>query len=147
MNGEWFWWGGRPGPGGYQALYRMTFERLVHFHRLDNLVWVWNANAPDGPKVGPYHAYYPGPEWVDILATDIYRGYAQSHHDDLVKLAAGKPVALGEIGKPPTPEELSAQPAWTWFMGWSNIFNRDFNDNHRALFANPKVRWRGDALP
>ena len=74
-NGNWFWWGGRKGPGGFQALYRMTFDRLVNYHRLDNLIWVWNTNSPNGKNAGPYHDYYPGPQYVDILATDIYGEY------------------------------------------------------------------------
>jgi mannan endo-1,4-beta-mannosidase len=146
-NGTWFWWGGRKGANGFQALYRMTFDRMVNYHRLDNLVWVWNANAPNGKNAGPYYDYYPGAQFVDILATDIYGEFLQSHHDDLVELAAGKPVALGEIGKPPSLEALRSQPRWAWFMGWSGIFDRDMGDAHKALFNDPRTLSRGDKLP
>lgn len=146
-NGTWFWWGGRKGAGGFQALYRMTFERMVNFHRLDNLIWVWNANAPNGKNAGPYYDYYPGAQYADVLATDIYGEYSQSHHDDVVELAGGKPVALGEIGKPPSLEVLNSQPRWAWFMGWSNIFDRDMGNAHKALFNDPRTLSRGDRLP
>jgi mannan endo-1,4-beta-mannosidase len=146
-NGSWFWWGGRKGPDGFQALYRMTFDRLVNYHRLDNLIWVWNTNSPNGKNAGPYYEYYPGPEYVDILATDIYGEFLQSHYDDLVKLAAGKPVALGEIGKPPSLEVLQHQPKWAWFMGWADIFDLAPTDAHKALFADPQTLSRGDKLP
>ncbi|MGD0578583.1 MAG: glycosyl hydrolase, partial [Bryobacteraceae bacterium] len=36
-NGNWFWWGGRPGEAGFAALYRMTYARMVYVHHLDNL--------------------------------------------------------------------------------------------------------------
>ena len=38
LNGDWFWWCGRPGPRGYAALYTMMYERYVHVHHLDNLI-------------------------------------------------------------------------------------------------------------
>ena len=146
-NGTWFWWGGRKGEDGFVALYRMTFDRMVNYHRLDNLVWVWNPNAPNGKNDGPYHDYFPGAQYVDILASDIYGEFKQSHHDDLVALAAGKPVALGEIGFPPPLEALKNQPRWAWFMGWSGIFDRKVTDAHRALFNDPRTLSRGDPLP
>lgn len=146
-NGTWFWWGGRKGPGGFQAFYKMTFDRLVNLHRLDNLVWVWNANAPNGKNAFAYYEFFPGVEYVDILATDIYGEYLQSHYDSLVELAAGKPVALGEIGRPPALEILGKQPRWAWFMGWAGIFDRETTAAHKTLFDDPRVLSRGAELP
>ena len=40
MSGNWFWWGGRPGPQGLQELYRQLFNRYVRVHQLHGLVWV-----------------------------------------------------------------------------------------------------------
>ena len=138
---------GWKGPQGFQALYRMTFDRMVNFHRLDNLVWVWNANAPNGKNAGPYYDYYPGAQYTDVLAADVYGEFRQSHHDDLAELAAGKPIALGEIGQPPSIEALRNQPKWAWFMGWSEIFDREVTDAHKALFDDPRTLSRGDKLP
>lgn len=145
-NGNWFWWGARPGPNGFAALWRMTYERMVHYHRLDHLLWVWNPNAPHR-TAGPYHDFHPGSPYIDVYAADIYGPYEQSHHDDLLKLAAGKPIALGEVGRPPALEILRNQPMWTWFMGWSNIFNREATPDHLALFQRPNTLSRGDKLP
>ena len=62
------------------------YDRFVNYHKLNNLIWIWNANAPRDWKddeAYEYHLFYPGPEFVDILAADIYKGdYKQSHHDD-----------------------------------------------------------------
>jgi len=130
MNGHWFWWGQKTGENGYRKLYRMLFDRLARFHRLNNLIWVFNANEirtdtdADGAKhaVGAYADFYPGAEVVDVLATDVYQnGFAQHDYDELLALAGGKLIALGEVGRPPTPEILRQQPRWAWFMSWGEL--------------------------
>lgn len=125
MNGPWFWWGGRAGADGYAALYRQLYRRFTEVHELHNLIWVWNANAPR-ETVLPHAACYPGHDVVDVLATDIYAAdYRISHHDDLVALAEGRPIALGEVGVLPVPEMFESQPQWAWFMTWTNFLTRD----------------------
>lgn len=120
MNGDWFWWGQKTGEWGYRKLYDLLFERLVDFHGLNNLLWVFNANEVRG-NVDPYDVYFPGSDRVDILATDVYRGgYAQHDYDQLLALAGDKPIALGEVGDIPTPEILQSQPRWSWFMYWGD---------------------------
>jgi len=118
MNGDWFWWGKRSGDDGYKKLYRMLFDRLVHYHKLNNLIWVYNANEIR-KDVDPYDKYYPGDAVVDILATDVYRnGFSEEDYQQLLAVAGDKPIALGEVGALPTPEKLRSQPRWTWFMSW-----------------------------
>lgn len=120
MNGVWFWWGKKVGDMGYKRLYRMLFERLVNFHGLNNLIWVFNANEVK-ETVDPYEMYYPGDDVVDILATDVYsEGFNQENYDQLLALAGDKPIALGEVGRMPTLEILRSQPRWTWFMSWGD---------------------------
>jgi mannan endo-1,4-beta-mannosidase len=146
-NGNWFWWGGRKGENGFAALYRMTYDRLVNYHHLDNLVWVWNTNAPSGPNAGPYADFYPGPQYCDVLATDIYGEFKQSHHDELAALANGKPIALGEVGRVPTTAVLKQQPKWVWFMVWAGMIGMSKPEVVRELFEDPHTLSRGDALP
>lgn len=143
MNGDWFWWCSRPGPTGYEALYRALFDRFTRHHGLNNLLWVWNANAPRD-NVLPYEACYPGHDVVDILAADVYHNdYRQSHHDDLVRLADGRPTALGEVGVLPTPAVLDQQPRWCWFMTWSTFLTHTDNEQCvKALFDDPRVLHR-----
>lgn len=140
MNGDWFWWGGRTGPTGYAALYRAMYERFTRVHHLDNLLWVWNANAPRD-NVLAFPACYPGHDVVDVLAADVYHNdYRRTHHDDLVALADHRPVALGEVGVLPTPATLAAQPRWVWFMTWSTFLTQPENHDLVAdLFADPRV--------
>lgn len=146
MNGSWFWWGGREGERGYPALYRQLYSRFVDHHRLDNLVWVWNTNAPRGDAAA-YAGFYPGHDVVDILAADVYgNDYRRSHHDQLVELAEGRPVALGEVGILPTPATLEAQPQWAWFMTWTDFLTRENTaDAVRSLYDDARVISRGDA--
>lgn len=143
MNGSWFWWGGRTGPDGLQKLWKLMYHRFTDFHKLNNLIWVWNANGPiPGRKVPmDYHLYYPGNEYVDVLAADIYRGdYKQSHHDQLVELGKGKPIAMGEIGEVPPPEILDRQPRWVWFMVWARFpWSKNTVQQIHALYEHPKV--------
>ena len=146
-NHGWAWWGERPGPRGFQALYKLMYDRYVDFHHLDNLVWVWDSKTPGGP-VEPYAGYYPGPWYSDILATDAYSGFAQSHHDDLAALAKGRPIALGEVGKAPTPAILRQQPLWTWFMVWTDYFDSaNKPEDMIELYRDPHTLSRGEALP
>jgi len=120
MNGDWFWWGKKPGELGYKKLYRMLFERLTDFHALNNLIWVFNANEIN-VNVDPYADFYPGDDVVDVLATDVYRmGFADKDYQTLSALAGKKPIALGEVGRVPPPELLEKQPRWAWFMVWDD---------------------------
>ena len=96
MNGTWYWWSAKPGEDGHAALWRMMYDRYVNYHHLDNLLWVWDATYKTGRQIGPYDACWPGAEYVDILATNIYFGsFGDAFYTDLVELADGKPVALG----------------------------------------------------
>jgi mannan endo-1,4-beta-mannosidase len=144
MNGVWFWWGNRRGPDGFRKLWAMMYDRFVNYHKLDNLIWVWNSNAPrdwKNDEAYDYSLFYPGDSLVDILAADVYKyDFKQSHHDDLLKLANGKLIALGEVGKAPAPGILDAQPGWSWFMIWANFVWRQNNpDSLRNLVASPRV--------
>jgi mannan endo-1,4-beta-mannosidase len=121
MNGGWFWWGKKTGDDGYKKLYRMLYDRLVNFHKLNNLIWIYGANEVTPPNVDPYDMYYPGDDVVDILSTDIYHTrFAKEQYDQLLALAKNKPIALAEVGAAPSPDILKEQPRWTWFMLWGD---------------------------
>ncbi|GHT13133.1 hypothetical protein FACS189426_17600 [Bacteroidia bacterium] len=145
MNGEWFWWGNRRGENGFAKLYKMMYDRYVNYHHLDNLIWVWNANGPrDIPNdtAYDYALFYPGNEYVDVLATDIYNNdWKQSHHDQLIELGKGKLIALGEIGNVPTPETLETQNKFAWFMIWTGFTAPRFNTPEalKALYNRPNT--------
>jgi mannan endo-1,4-beta-mannosidase len=120
MNGAWFWWGQKKGDNGYKKLYQMMFDRLVNFHKLNNLIWVYNCNEVK-KGVDAYDTYYPGDAYVDVLATDVYSEYYNdANYKEMCAFAdkTNKLMALGEMGKYPTVDILKKQPRWTWMMSW-----------------------------
>jgi hypothetical protein len=69
MNGDWYPWGGGD-PGAYRAAWRHlhdVFERVG----ADNVRWVWCVNNYDTTGT-PMERYYPGRQYVDVLAMDGY---------------------------------------------------------------------------
>ncbi len=149
MNGVWFWWGNKKGKDGYQKLWHIMHDRFVNHHKLNNLIWVWNANAPrDIPEdeAFSYIDFYPGNDYVDIIATDIYHfDYEQKDYNEILELAKGKIVTLGEVGELPKNNILDVQPKWSWFMVWSNWIT-DHNTKERVLeiYNNDKVLTRDE---
>ncbi|WP_319592482.1 glycosyl hydrolase [uncultured Draconibacterium sp.] len=144
MNGMWFWYGNRPGKKGVQFLWKMMYDRYTNHHKLNNLIWVWNANGPrdrENDEAYAYHLFYPGNEYVDVLAADIYRNdYKQSHHDELVELGEGKLIALGEIGQVPSPEIIEQQPEWAWFMIWARFpWTHNDREDVQKLYNSERV--------
>ncbi len=125
MNGDWFWWGGRRGANGTTVIYRQLFDRLVNYHHLNNLVWVWSVDRPSTPE-RQFADFFPGRNYFDIAALDIYHSdFAPAYYHDLLKLAAGKPITLAEVGPPPGVEVLNQQPRWTWWMLWADMVGKD----------------------
>lgn len=145
MNGNWFWWGGRPGQNGTVALYRQIYDRYVHVHHLNNLIWVWNVNSPS-PNAGPIDQYFPGQNYVDVISMDIYGSFEQSYYDSMVALAGShKPIALAEVGAMPTLQTLAAQPRWAYFMMWSGMAEGANSPAQlQAMFHAPNVINRND---
>jgi mannan endo-1,4-beta-mannosidase len=135
-NGDFFWWGGRPGPKGTQQLYREMFDYLTHVRHLNNLIWVWNQNVPGGR----FADYFPGQEYIDVVSYDNYGELSEGYYESLLKIADGKPVALGEVGRPPSAEVLRTQPRWSWFITWAGMANSKF----KPIYSNPYTINRGD---
>ena len=118
-SGGWFWWGAQ-GPAPYLWLYRAMHTRQTFYHKLDNLIWVWNGQHAD---------WYPGGEYADITGMDIYaqeRDYAADSGQFLraVDMSEGeKIVALSENGTIPDPDLLQRDRVmWSWFNTWYGSF-------------------------
>lgn len=151
MNGAWFWWGNKPGENGFKKLWIETYNYMTVENGLDNLLWVFDPNAPrvkENDDAYPYEDFYPGNDYVDVLAADIYGfDFKKSHHDQLIELGGGKPISIGEVGQLPQngPELFDEQPSWTWFMVWGYFIDghRGVGDEHlnivRSIYDSPKV--------
>jgi len=118
-NGTFFWWGGRPGQYGTAMLYREVYNRMVNVHHLNNLVWVWNQNGP--ANGGEFYNFYPGPQYADVVSYDNYSALSDRFYQEILTIANGKPIALGEVGSIPTPDVLKGQPKWTFYMTWGGM--------------------------
>jgi hypothetical protein len=139
MNGDWFWWGGRRGEYSTKALYRQLFDRLVKYHQLDNLIWVWSVDRPNKPEM-QFSNYYPGDEYLDVLALDVYGSdFKQAYYDELAALSKGKPVVLGEVGNPPGLEILRAQPRWGYWVVWAGMVRNTSRKQYQALIQDPRL--------
>jgi mannan endo-1,4-beta-mannosidase len=123
MNGDWFWWGGRRGQRGTQQLYRQMFDRLVNFHHINNLLWVWDCDQPMRED-RQFVDYFPGQQYVDILALDDYGRFQQPFYDEMNALSNGKVLAIAETARPPTIDIYQTQPKWAYWMRWATDRNR-----------------------
>lgn len=131
-EGGWFWWGAK-GPEPAKQLYRILYDRLVNVHQLNNLIWIWNSEAPE---------WYPGDDIVDIVSVDSYpaagdHSPVSSRYDNLVSLVQDKKiVALTENGSIPDPDFLAQYGAhWSWFSTWSGEYLQDGNHNSEELLT------------
>lgn len=142
MNGSWFWWGGRPGKDGYQALWIQLYKYYTEHHKLNNLLWVWSSDRPwEG-----FEEYYPGHEYVDILGCDIYPlkdttiVFRQEWYERIKKLAGEKPFGLTEHSVLPTEAEFENQPEFIWFLSWNDmVLNENSLERVKEVYNSERI--------
>lgn len=123
-SGGWFWWGGvsrdESKENAYRKLWYIIFDRLENYHKLTNLIWVWN---------GQNTRLQVNPNTYDITGTDVYPS-KQDHSAQLNKyneLKAmthdGKMLTLSECGYIPDIKDMKEQGAvWLYSMPWYGDF-------------------------
>lgn len=144
MNANFFWWGGRPEL--FKQLWHNLYDRFTNDHGLNNLIWVWNPNARNAWSFDEA-PYYPGGDFVDALAADIYNNdYQQRHYDELLRLGEGRPIGIGENGELPNIEALRAsQPRYAWFMTWPEFLtNNNSLATIQSVFSHPYTLNNGE---
>lgn len=139
--GGWFWWGAK-GAAPCKKLWQVMFDRMVNYHGLKNLIWVWTREPNDDE-------WYPGDEYVDIVGRDIYKEGDHSSQilefNDLTSRYGGKKmVTISESGSFPDVDNLIKDGAgWSWFMPWNGDFTRlaKYNslDLWKKMFASDYV--------
>ena len=144
MNQKAFWWGGRPGPGGTAKLFQITHDYLEQEKNLSNIIWVWDMQD----LTRDLNDYNPGDQYWDVFAFDVYSdGFDQSWYDQILSFVGSKPIAIGECGKLPTPQQLERQPRWTFFMPWAELVKeKNTEEEIRILYNQPFVLTR-DEMP
>ena len=126
-SGAWFWWG-RDGAEKYKQLwyYMWNYFQKKGVH---NLIWIWNSQIHEHDD----SSWYPGDDYVDIIADDLYTKDANACNDVFYNLKTkytNKIVTLAECGNV---DNVSAQwnkgAKWLYFMPWyaydylSNVAN------------------------
>ncbi len=117
---SWFWWG-YDGAETYKKLWRTMFDYFKQ-KGINNLIWVWttqNYNG-DASQYNQDSDWYPGDEYVDIVARDLYGYNADRNLQEFNEIQATYPskmVILGECGKDANTNTSSALPADFWGKG------------------------------
>ena len=125
-SGSWFWWGMKDKRTYteqlYQKLWYMLYDRLENYHKLTNLIWVWNGQS----KLTKVNA-----NTYDISGIDVYPDN-ETHNEQASKyreLAAvtdeSKMTTLSEVGYIPDPEAVFAADStvkWLYVVPWCKEF-------------------------
>ncbi len=121
-NGDWFWWGNHNEEHrqAYKKLWYIIFDRMENFHKLTNLIWVWN---------GQDKCMEVNPNTYDIYGDDIYSIKPYDHSSQKERFAYaceynhGKLTTLSECGYIPHPDEMKKDGVkWLWWLPWWGEF-------------------------
>ncbi len=134
----WFWWGS-DGAEAFKQLYlyaqRYLLERGVH-----NLIYIWTSELDDDD-------WYPGDEYVDIVARDQYRvasehGSFKKQFDLLRNKYPTKMLALAECDCVPGAAAMEDDDArWLFVAPWTTpfVFSRQNNDAFWKQFLSEEL--------
>lgn len=99
-SGRWFWWGAEDGEA-YKRLYRYMFNYFSQAG-IHNLIWVWTSEVGDDD-------WYPGDEYVDIVARD---GYAKNNTTHISQVADFQKLRQAHPNKMTAMPECNSVPSW-----------------------------------
>ncbi|ORX76272.1 mannan endo-1,4-beta-mannosidase C [Anaeromyces robustus] len=141
-NGDWFWWGNNP--KACAKLWKILYERMVNYHGLNNLIWLWNGNNDE----------YTPIEYIDLVGVDIYaddhgpQTIAFNTHLNFYK--GKKMIVLSENGRIPDIQKCVEQGAWWgYFQTWNSEFMKESHHTDTQLneYYNNKYVMNMDELP
>ena len=158
-SGSWYWWG-NDGAEAYKKLWKYLYHKLTDDYDLHNLIWEWNSYT-----FNTSYAWYPGDDYVDIIAYDKYNatdwsiGLTQPNESaispifyQLVEMYNNKKmVAMAENDTVPSLDNLIDDKAgWLYFSPWYGEYLMDTKYNNpstlRTLYQSDYVITL-DALP
>lgn len=149
MNGNWYPWSSEGGVE-YVKMWRYVVNKF-RAAGVTNVKWVWSVNFVDDPTTNKLEDYYPGRDYVDVHAVDVYncgwKGWqsfkelATDSYQRLVTLDSAKPIWVTEVGtcEPSVDVANSAGKSKTqWIIDMFNTKNMPnieaiifFNENSR----------------
>lgn len=137
-DGNWFWWGAK-GAEPLKKLWGIMYDRFTNVHKLNNLIWVWNAPTPE---------CYPGDDTVDIISRDMYppehehTSQSEMYYDLMEITNQNKITIIGETGTLPSAKAIADERVgWASYMTWSQVFclTEKFNTNDalKEMYSSP----------
>lgn len=143
-SGAWFWWGGVSTSGkredtfakedAYKKLWYIIYDRLENYHKLTNLIWVWNGQSS---------RLTVNPNTYDISGTDVYpntltHAAQVAKYNELADMTyEGKMIALSECGYIPDIKDMQENNAmWLYSMPWCGDFIYEASASTPKLDAN-----------
>lgn len=142
-SGKWFWWGMADKETVeneyYQKLWYMIYDRLENYHKLTNLIWIWNGQ---NKRMTVHKNTY------DIAGIDVYpnsedHSVLETSYNNLEKITdEGKMLTLSECGYIPDPDELAANMStvkWLYYMPWNSLGDGGFIYKGSTVLGIPTI--------
>ncbi len=141
MTGSWFWWGhGNCSAEQYRALFRFTIDYFRKTKDLHQLIIAYSSDRFNTAE--QYMDFYPGDDYVDVMAFDDYHGLASKERTsgtihmleilDSLSNAHQKIMAISETGLETIPNEK-------WF---TDVVLHTLNANESTRKAAWILFWR-----
>lgn len=168
IDGGWFWWTCTSDPTKTAKLYKIMQDRIINYHGVHNLIWVYNPGVScNGGSWPPYQTsefarrklFYPGDAFCDITGIDLYdydpavrgtfAGTGKTYQDawNMMKaIAPSKMIALCESEGLPNMEKTFSDPTyapWLYCLPWfSDKYTDNTTGNTRDLCAWNKIQFK-----
>lgn len=131
--GDWYWWGAG-GSKAYKWLYKLMYDRMTKYHKLNNLIWIWNGQSKE---------YMVDSDMYDIAAIDIYMppetvyGSRSEQYQWLKNITeSGKLLAISECSSVPDIDEmLRDNSLWSFFGLWFGEYLTDSKGNLSEIYT------------
>ena len=141
MTGSWFWWGqGDCSAEQYKALFQFTINYLRNEKGQHQLIIAYSSDRFE--TADQYMDFYPGDDYVDVMAFDDYHGLASKERTtgtihmleilDSLSTLHGKMMAISETGLETIPNEK-------WF---TDVVLHTLNANESTRKAAWILFWR-----
>lgn len=130
--GDWYWWGA-DGTDAYKWLWELIYKRMTEYHKLDNILWVWNGQNKDSLV-----------EDFDIAAADLFisggKDYGERFSEAYAALQgyAGKDKIIGitECGSvPDTDTAFRDKAVWSFFGLMGGDYISDGKGNYSEKYT------------
>ena len=156
FEGNWYPWSisqNNLDPSLYVTAFRMVVDRF-RARGVNNVQWMWCVNS----DYYPYLSYnwivpaYPGDNYVDIVATDIYNNHyptvlpwwrsfrwqATESYYYLTKYFPQKPLYICEVGcrERKSTENTASQSKGAWFAQMDKELQADYHNARALIFFN-----------